>query len=46
LHGPVGFIHFWAAWAIIVIAGLHAIIALFHHYALKDGVLRRMIQLG
>jgi cytochrome b561 len=44
LHAPVGFIHFWAAWTIVVFAGLHAIIALFHHYALKDGVLRRMIQ--
>ncbi|HTI03384.1 MAG TPA: cytochrome b [Acidisoma sp.] len=45
LRAPVGFIHFWAAWAVIVIAGLHAATALFHHYALKDGVLRRMIPL-
>jgi cytochrome b561 len=43
LHAPVNLIHFWAAWAIIIVAGAHAAIALFHHYALKDGVLRRMI---
>ena len=35
--------HEWMAHAIIVIAGGHAVIALFHHYALKDRVLRRML---
>lgn len=43
LRAPVSLVHFWAAWAIIVVAGLHAAVALFHHYLLKDGVLRRMI---
>lgn len=42
-YAPINVIHFWGAWAIIVVAGLHAAMALFHHYALKDGVLRRMI---
>lgn len=43
LHAPVSLVHFWAAWAIIVVAGGHALIALFHHYGLGDGVLGRMI---
>lgn len=42
-HAPASLIHFWAAWAIIVVAGLHAMVALFHHHVLKDGVLRRMM---
>jgi len=43
LHAAVSLVHFWGAWAIIVVAGLHALVALFHHYTLRDGVLRRMI---
>jgi len=35
--------HDITAWTIIVLAGLHALAALFHHYLLKDGVLRRML---
>lgn len=42
-HGPASFVHHWAAWAIIVIAGFHASAALFHHYGLRDGVLHRML---
>lgn len=38
----VGQIHDYVAWTIIVLAALHAGAALFHHYVLKDGVLRRM----
>ncbi|WP_131114676.1 cytochrome b [Lichenihabitans psoromatis] len=36
-------VHHWGAWAIIVLAGFHAAAALFHHYAVRDGVLRRML---
>ena len=36
-------VHHWGAWAIIILAGLHAVAALFHHYAMRDGVLRRML---
>jgi cytochrome b561 len=36
IHGKVG-------WAIIIIAFGHALAALYHHYALKDRVLRRML---
>ena len=35
--------HQWIGWAIIVIAALHAASALYHHYVLKDRVLRRML---
>ena len=36
-------VHYWGAWTIIVVAALHALAALFHHYALHDDVLRRML---
>jgi len=39
-------IHSWVAWAIIVLAGLHAAAALYHHYVLKDRVLIRMLSAG
>jgi len=35
--------HEWIGWAIIVIALAHALAALYHHYVLKDRVLRRML---
>lgn len=38
----IGDLHGLGANAILVLAGLHATAALFHHYVLKDGVLRRM----
>lgn len=36
-------LHEWIGWAIIILATLHALAALYHHYVLKDGVLRRML---
>ncbi|MGU3846237.1 cytochrome b, partial [Vibrio diabolicus] len=35
--------HFYAAWAVILIAGLHAIAALKHHFIDKDNTLRKML---
>jgi cytochrome b561 len=35
--------HEWIGWAIIVIALIHALAALYHHYVLKDRVLLRML---
>jgi cytochrome b561 len=35
--------HEWIGWTIIVLALLHAAAALYHHYVLKDRVLRRML---
>ena len=35
--------HEWIGWAIVLIAVAHALAALYHHYVLKDRVLRRML---
>jgi cytochrome b561 len=42
-HHLVGELHEWNGWAIIAIAAGHAAAALYHHYVLRDGVLRRML---
>jgi cytochrome b561 len=39
LHGTI-------ANVILILAGMHAAAALFHHFALRDGVLRRMLPAG
>jgi cytochrome b561 len=36
-------LHEWTGWAIIVLAAVHALAALYHHYVLKDRMLRRML---
>jgi len=36
-------LHGWLGDAILWIAGLHAAAALYHHFFLRDGVLRSMI---
>jgi cytochrome b561 len=41
-HTVRGF-HALAANAMLILAGLHAAAALFHHYVLRDSVLRRML---
>lgn len=38
-----GMLHNNVAWALIILAGVHALAALFHHYVLRDGTLRRML---
>ncbi|MGP8306814.1 cytochrome b [Vibrio sp. YIC-376] len=38
-----GAIHFYVAWAVILIAGLHALAALKHHFIDKDNTLRKML---
>jgi cytochrome b561 len=35
--------HEWIGWAIVIIAILHALAALYHHYVLRDRVLKRML---
>ncbi|WP_111642298.1 cytochrome b [Marinimicrobium alkaliphilum] len=39
-----GLIHFWCAWGIIVLASLHGIAALIHHFVWRDRTLMRMIK--
>jgi cytochrome b561 len=35
--------HEWIGWAMIIIALVHALAAIYHHYVLKDRVLTRML---
>lgn len=46
LRGTLGGLHDNVAWAIIILSGLHACVALGHHYLLKDSTLRRMLPAG
>lgn len=38
-----GEIHYWSTWALIILAGLHALAALKHHFIDRDDTLRRML---
>lgn len=42
VFGPTEDIHGYLAYALFALAGLHAAAALWHHFYLRDGVLRRM----
>ncbi len=42
LRGTVGDLHGLLANALLILAGFHATAALFRHYVLRDGLLRRM----
>lgn len=42
-HRAIGEAHDIVGWAIIGVAACHAAAALFHHYVLRDNVLRRML---
>ena len=39
----LGGLHENVAWALVILSGLHACVALAHHWWLKDGVLLRML---
>jgi len=43
LKHALGELHNNVAWALIILAAFHALAALFHHYFLRDNVLRRML---
>jgi len=43
LEDTAGEVHYWATWALIVLAGLHALAALKHHFIDRDDTLRRML---
>lgn len=42
IFGPTEDIHGYLAYALFALAGLHAIAALWHHFVLRDGVLKRI----
>jgi len=44
LRGNIEDVHAFSANALVILAGLHAAAALFHHYRLKDQVLQRMLR--
>jgi cytochrome b561 len=46
LSHQVGGWHALAANAIVIVAGFHAVVALFHHFVMRDATLRRMLPLG
>ena len=46
LSHQLGDIHKWMGDAILWLAGVHAVAALFHHYVLRDGVLNSMLPAG
>jgi len=43
LGRAMGDIHTATAWVLLAVAGLHVTAALYHHFLLRDGVLRRML---
>jgi cytochrome b561 len=43
LRGQIEDLHSWSATVLLMLAGIHAAAALWHHYIRKDGVLRRML---
>ncbi|WP_395608662.1 cytochrome b [Pseudomonas sp. B22129] len=42
-RATLGGLHNNVAWAIILLAGLHAVAALWHHFVMGDNTLRRML---
>ncbi len=43
IRKAVGGVHEWLGHGLIVLASLHALAALWHHWVLRDGVLRSML---
>ncbi|MGC8121726.1 cytochrome b [Marinobacter sp. VGCF2001] len=46
LEDTAGAVHYWLTWAIVVLAGVHALGALKHHVIDRDSTLRRMLGLS
>ncbi|WP_290519150.1 cytochrome b [Alcanivorax sp.] len=46
LEDTAGLIHYWATWAVIGLAGLHALAAVKHHLFDRDDTLRRILGLA
>jgi cytochrome b561 len=43
MEDTAGAVHYWTTWALVVLAGLHALAALKHHFIDRDDTLRRML---
>lgn len=46
MEDTAGLVHYWATWALIVLAGLHGLAAVKHHLIDRDDTLRRMLGTG
>ncbi len=44
LEDSAGLVHYWSTWALVVLAGLHALAALKHHFIDRDATLKRMLR--
>jgi cytochrome b561 len=42
MEDTAGLVHYWVTWSIVVLAGIHALGALKHHFIDQDNTLRRM----
>ena len=43
MEDSAGIVHYWSTWALIVLAGIHALAALKHHFVDRDPTLTRML---
>lgn len=43
LEDSAGQVHYWSTWALVVLAGLHGLAALKHHFIDRDATLKRML---
>jgi len=43
LGRTAGDVHVWTTWAILAVAGLHVLGALYHRFVLRDAILTRML---
>lgn len=46
MEDTAGTVHYWSTWALVVLAGLHALAALKHHFVDRDATLKRMVGRG
>lgn len=43
MEDTAGVVHYWATWALVVLAGIHGLAAIKHHLIDRDDTLRRML---
>ncbi|PFG51487.1 cytochrome b561 [Marinobacter sp. LV10R520-4] len=43
MEDTAGVVHYWVTWSVVVLAGIHALGALKHHFIDRDNTLRRML---
>lgn len=43
MEDSAGIVHYWSTWSLIVLAGVHALAALKHHFVDRDPTLTRML---